>query len=62
MMEAEEVTWEAGVSWVGRVGKKRKRCIIAANTISIIIIIIISIITYDLILPTFVAPTATMAK
>ena len=40
MMEAEEVTWEAGVSWVGQVCKKRKRCIIAANIANIISIVI----------------------
>ena len=39
MMEAEGVTWEAGVPWVGRVCKKRKRCIIAANITNIISIV-----------------------
>ena len=40
MMEAQGVTWEAGVPWVGRVCKKRKRCIIAANIANIISIVI----------------------
>ena len=40
MMEAQGVTWEAGVSWVGRLCKKRKRCIIAANIANIISIVI----------------------
>ena len=40
MMEAQGVTWEAGVSWVGRVCKKSKRCIIAANIANIISIVI----------------------
>ena len=40
MMEAQGVTREAGVSWVGRLCKKRKRCIIAANIANIISIVI----------------------
>ena len=40
MMEAQGLTWEAGVPWVGRVCKKRKRCIIAAKIANIISIVI----------------------
>ena len=49
MMEAQGVTWEAGVSWVGRVCKKSKRCIIAANIANIISIVIkVNINTIDI--------------
>ena len=49
MMEAEGVTREAGVPWVGRLCKKRKRCIIAANIANIISIVInVNINTIDI--------------